>query len=46
MNKQLKTIDEVEIEVLKARENMNKTTVKIFLWGFAFVIIVVIGTVL
>lgn len=46
MNKQFKTIDEVEIEVLKARENMNKTTGKIFLWVFAFVIVVVIGTVL
>lgn len=43
MNKEIKTIDEVEIEVLKAAENMNKTTAKIFLWVFAVVIVVIIG---
>ena len=45
MNKEIKTIDEVEIEVLKAAENMNKTTAKIFLWVFAVVIVVIIGTI-
>lgn len=46
MNKEIKTIDEVEIEVLKAAENMNKTTAKIFLWVFAVVIVVIIGMIL
>lgn len=36
MNKQ-KTIDEIELEVLKSAENMNKTMGKIFLWVFIIV---------
>jgi len=36
MNKQ-KTIDEIELEVLKSVENMNKTMGKLFLWVFIIV---------
>jgi len=41
MKKNIKTIEELELEVLKSAENMNKLMGKMFLWGFVFVFLVI-----